>query len=267
MHRSRLAKVFAALAAVVIAKPALSQRIITGQVLMAGGDAVPYANIDLGTRRTVADDSGRFSISVGAGSGFLHVRRIGFKPVTVSYAAGGDTSLTLQLEPIAQRLEAAVVEATGISRALELRGFYRRLQEREKGINTGQFITAEEIEQRNPHRIGQMLEGRTGIRMQRPNQNPGQRTRSQLKANESKCTGASDPRCWAPVGLNGCYMDVYLDGRRLSSVANKNEATYIDEFILPSHIAGVEIYTTPSKVPPEYQSLAGMCGVLLFWSK
>ena len=43
--------------------------------------------------------------------------------------------------------------------------------------------------------------------------------------------------------------------------------THIDEFVLPSHVAGVEIYTTPSKGPPEYQSLAGMCGVILFWSK
>lgn len=252
---------------VVTASPALGQRVITGLVLDPAGAPVPYANLDLGTRRFVADDSGRFRMSVGSGPGVVHVRRIGFKPTNKDYPAGGDTSITLHLEPAARQLEAAVIEATGISRALELRGFYRRLHEREKGINVGQFITAEEIEQRNPHRIGQMLEGRTGIRMQRPNQNPGQRTRSQLKPNESKCTSASDPRCWAPVGLNGCYMDVYLDGRRLSSVARKNEATYIDEYILPSHIAGIEIYTTPSKVPPEYQSLSGTCGVLLFWSK
>jgi hypothetical protein len=242
----------------------LAQRVITGQVLDPAGAPVAYANLDLGAKRVVADDSGRFRVSVGPGSGVLHVRRIGFKPTNTSYAAGGDTSLTVQLDPIAQRLEAALIEATGISRALELHGFYRRLQEREKGINSGQFITAEEIEQRNPHRIGQMLDGRTGIRMQRPNQNPGV---GQRGANGAKCTSASDPRCWAPVGLNGCYMDVYMDGRRLTSVSLKNEPTYIDEYILPSHIAGIEIYTTAGRVPPEYQSLSGTCGVLLFWSK
>jgi len=200
-----------------------------------------------------------------ARAGVVHVRRIGFKPTNKEYPAGGDTSITLRLEPAARQLEAAVIEATGISRALELRGFYRRLQDREKGINSGQFITAEEIEQRNPHRIGQMLEGRTGVRMQRPNQNPGGTPpRSRTKSTEPKCTNPSDPRCWFPVGLNGCYMDVYLDGRRLSSTSMKDQPTYVDEYILPSHIAGIEIYTTPSKVPPEYQSLSGLCGVLLF---
>jgi hypothetical protein len=37
--------------------------------------------------------------------------------------------------------------------------------------------------------------------------------------------------------------------------------------VLPSHVAGIEIYTTIGRVPAEYQSLAGTCGVVLMWSK
>ena len=231
----------------------LAQRVITGQVVDSAGAPVAYANLDLGAKRAVADESGRFRISVGPGAGVVHVRRIGFKPMNTSFAAGGDTSLTLQLEPVARRLETARIEATAASRALELRGFYRRLQDREKGINAGQFITLEEIEQRSPFRITQMLDGRPGIKTARI---------------ERGCTASNRNLCWAPQGAGGCWMTVYLDGRRLNPIrSGSNVAAVVDEITLPTHVAGIEIYTSPLRAPPEYQSLNGTCGVVLIWSK
>jgi len=130
----------------------------------------------------------------------------------------------------------------------------RRLQDREKGINAGQFITAEEIGRRNPFRTTQLLEGRSGIKVVRA-------------SSQGVCTNASSPMCWAPAGLNGCYMTVYFDNIRLTSLVNPNQPTFVDDVVQPSHIAGIEIYTTAGKVPPEYQSLSGTCGVVLIWSK
>jgi hypothetical protein len=230
-----------------------AQRVVKGSVVASSGVVVPYANVEQGARRVIADDSGRFSITVPAGAVTLHVRRIGFQPANQELDAGGDTSIVVVLPHLAQQLPRAIVEARQSVRSLELHGFYKRLHEREKGISAGQFITAEEIERRNPNRITQMLEGRSGVRVKRV------------------CPwglSANDPRCWAPAGPNGCFMTVYLDGKRLTSLLGRpGDATAVDEVVMPSHVAGIEIYTTAGKVPPEYQLLNGMCGVILLWSK
>ena len=40
----------------------------------------------------------------------------------------------------------------------------------------------------------------------------------------------------------------------------------IEEHVIASQVAGVEIYTTPG-TPAQYQSLGGTCGVVPLWSK
>ena len=236
-----------------------AQRMISGSVVDTNGDPVAYAVIESITRRVVADDSGRFRVSISSGSGFLRIRRIGFKPLNAPYEAGGDTSMTVQLAPVARLLETAVIEATAVSRALELRGFYRRFQEHEKGINAGQFITAEEIQQRGPTRITQMLDGRPGVKAQRTSAGPGRMA--------PRCLSAA-AMCFAPMGVGGCWMTVYLDGRRLNPAnLGSNQPALVDEIVIPSDVAGMEVYTSPLRAPPEYQSLNGTCGVVLIWTR
>lgn len=65
---------------------------------------------------------------------------------------------------------------------------------------------------------------------------------------------------------------VYLDGKRMNRLGtarspNLQYAEGLDEFALPSHIAGIEVYTPPSRIPPEYQLLGGRCGAILIWTK
>ena len=248
----------AVLALAAVAIEADAQRIVSGAVVDTNGDPVAYAVIESVTRRVVADDSGRFRVSIGSGSGYLRIRRIGFKPLNAEYEAGTDTSLTLQLEPVARTLERAVIEATAVSRALELRGFYRRFQEHEKGINAGQFITAEEIQQRNPNRITQMLDGRPGVKASRV---------GGFGRMADKCLAAS-AMCFAPQGVGGCWMTVYLDGRRMNGMrTGSNSPAMIDEIVIPTDVAGMEVYTSPLRAPPEYQTLSGTCGVVLIWTR
>jgi hypothetical protein len=231
---------------------AVAQRLVSGIIVDGTGARIPYAFVTAEPRRAVADDSGRFRLALGSGAVAIHARRIGYRPATVALPGGGDTAITLHLEPLARNLEAAVVEATLVSRALELRGFYRRFEDREKGINAGQFITAEEVDQRNPTRITQMLEGRNGLRVSR------------------MPSGQDCPAfvCWAPQGVSGCWMTVYVDGRRINSLrAGSNTPAPVDEFLLPTHVAGIEVYTSPLRAPPEYQMISGTCGVVLFWTK
>ena len=64
-------------------------------------------------------------------------------------------------------------------------------------------------------------------------------------------------------------MTVYLDEIRLRNTNQRvaSSPTRIDEHVIASQVARVEIYTTPGKTPAQYQSLGGTCGVVLIWSK
>jgi hypothetical protein len=229
-------------------------RTLVGRVVDTSGTVVPFATIEWHNRTTLADDSGRFRITVPKPEAFaIDVRRIGFRPARAEINSGNDTTVTVALVPLPRALSRVTVEAEQTVRSLELRGFYRRLRDREKGANAGQFITAEEIERRNPSRISQMLEGRSGVRV--------------VRLNDLSCLSGNDPRCRAPAGVNGCFMSVYLDGIRLGGLARSNVPTAIDELAIPTHIAGIEIYTTGGRIPPEYQSLAGSCGAILLWTR
>jgi hypothetical protein len=233
----------------VLAAPidAVAQRVITGRVVDPAGVPVTYVNVQIGATRAIADDSGRFVIKVPASPISLRFRRIGFRPGEVDLIAGGDTAIVVYLASLPLELERAVVQGTRTVRALELRGFYRRLADRDKGINSGQFITAEEIEQRNPTRTTQTFEGRTGIR------NIRYKPVASTTNDGQDCGGPTGLLCWAPHGVNRCPMAVYLNGIRVPTVDMKDpdSPTLIDETVLPNHVAGIEIYTTAGRVPPE----------------
>jgi hypothetical protein len=243
---------------------AAAQRVVKGRVVDPAGAPVPYVTVQIGATNTISDDSGRFVIKAPASPVSLRFRRIGFRAGEVDLIAGGDTAIVVSLASLPLELERTMVAAQRTVRSLELRGFYQRLADREKGINAGQFITAEEIEQRNPTRVTQMFEGRTGIRNIRYKppfgSGPGV---------VEHCKGPTALMCWAPHGASRCPMAVYMDGIRVPTVdvTDPNAPTLIDEIALPSHVAGVEIYTTAGKAPPEFQRLNGLCGVVLIWSK
>jgi hypothetical protein len=55
--------------------------VIHGVVIDTRGHAIPFANVVLGTKRGVADDSGRFRMAVPAKTKLdLQFRRLGFAP-------------------------------------------------------------------------------------------------------------------------------------------------------------------------------------------
>lgn len=227
-------------------------RVISGTVVDTAGNPIVYANIGVtGATRSASDDSGRFRVHVSPNARLdIEVRRIGFAPVDLKLAPGGDTSLTIAMFQIARTLKGLRIEAERLFRSLEFHGFYRRMQDREKGMNAGQFITAEDIERRKPYRVSHMLEGLHGVRLR------------QMKMGS-----------WVPLGLSGCPMAVYLDRVRINldrvrmnSLAG-GEAVEIDELVGPTTVAGMEVYSTAVRAPPAYQTMNSGCGVLLIWTK
>jgi hypothetical protein len=41
----------------------------------------------------------------------------------------------------------------------------------------------------------------------------------------------------------------------------------IDELVNPTSVAAMEVYPRAVQAPPQYQSLNGVCGVILIWTK
>jgi carboxypeptidase family protein len=236
------------------ANPQPASRIIRGVVRDTAGLPVPRVTVFVDTVATLAtDDSGTFRAEVSsANSVTLNFRRLGFRSKKLIVHAPLDTLLTVVLVPVVQPLPSKTVE-TERSRALDLHGFYERMDDREKGLNHGYFITREEIERRNPLRTTQVFEQINGVVVKRV---------------AASCRAVF--RCWAVLGLSGCLMTAYLDGQRLNSLDASRPGykdDFLDELVVPRDIAGIEVYERGAEAPPHYQLLNGSCGVILIWTK
>lgn len=224
------------------------QRVVAGVVQDSAGNPVGQVEVRTGPReRRYADEAGRFRLELDRVSSVaVDLRRLGFMPVKLTLPPGGDTAVVVIMQPVAQELSVARVSAERVIRNLEARGFYERMTDREKGINTGEFVTVEEIEVRRPIRITQMLDGRNGVRIRR---------------------GPKGSQDWKVLGPNGCLPTLYIDGMRLHHLTDQIMEDSIDMILTPGSVAGIEIYSRGAKAPPQYQMLNGTCGVVLFWTR
>ena len=123
---------------------------------MKDSTGAPIAYAQVTVRREglrVTDDSGRFQFALRDIDEIeLEVRRIGFRPVEHEFAKVPDTAIVIVMAPAARTLSEVRIDAEKASRSLALHGFYQRLEERETGLNSGYFVTPEDIERRRPVR-------------------------------------------------------------------------------------------------------------------
>ena len=227
-----------------------STSVLRGRVIDEAGQPLSYANIQVNFgRRFVSDDSGRFQVpyTVSGGATIL-VRRIGFEPAEVKVEAMPDTALRVQMKAIPVQLKGVVVTGASAYRSLDTYGFYRRMQDAERGINHGYFITPEDLERRKPNWITQMAEGFPSVRIG----GAGGRPRP------------SDAKFDVIQGTNNCPMAVYLDNIRIVGRLTGRD-DFVNQLALPNHIAAMEVYPRGLGAPPEYRT--GTCGVVLIWTK
>ena len=225
---------------------ARSQGTLRGRVFDESGQPLSYANVQINEgRRFVSDDSGRFQLPYAvSGTARLMVRRIGFAPAEVILQSLPDTALRVQLKPIPRELEGIVVTGGSAFPSLDVHGFYKRMQDVHRGINYGYFITPEDLERRKPNWITQMADGLPTVHVRR-----GSRPMNDIIS-----------------GGLGCKMTVYLDNIRIVGRLNGRD-DFVNEMVMPTHVAGMEIYPRSVVAPPQYQPLNGTCGVVLIWTK
>ena len=127
----------------------------------------------------------------------------------------------------------------------------------ERGINHGFFITPEDLESRPGSRVTDLLRGFPAVRV--------------TLVKTGSVFSRTARKGWQPQGLDGCRLEIYIDGARFYSVGEERELDnahiFIDDLITASSIAGIEVYPRSVSAPPKYQSLNGRCGVMLIWTK
>ena len=248
-----------------------SERVLRGRVTDTEGAPLSYASIQLnGGRRFIADDSGRFTMPSPSGRLSLLVRRIGFSPEEVRIDAAPDTAIRVRMTAFATTLPEQRITGRAAFVSLDLHGFYQRMRDAERGVNHGYFMTPEDFEIRKPSEITQMVEGLPAVFMKRDKGDP---KRYVLLGAPCKPRTEPDPSC-VPMGstLVGqrvfrCVMTVYLDRVRIVGKIGGSTDDFVNEMVVPSSVAAMEVFPRGSGAPPEFQPMNGSCGVVLIWTK
>lgn len=221
---------------------AAAQGTIAGTVRDSSGIGINGARVSVtGTALTAeSDNRGAFVLrGVPPGPASIHVRRLGFGPTAtdVVVTSGTTTRVNLMVSAVAHALNAVVVSAKR-PRHYEgyLAGFYER-----RDLGFGRFITGDEIAKRAPLRITDMLRMVPGLRI------------------STNYPGESHVR----IRGNNCWPSVWIDG------ASANTAEFDLDWVTPSDISGIEIYSSIATVPPEFVDPLGprLCGTIVVWTR
>jgi len=222
-----------------VATPVLTG-IVKGSVVTEGRTPLVGAQIRFGNAADAAesDDAGQFTATrVNAGSLWLRVRRIGYRPesLLVTVVAGESIEPTVVMKQIAQSIAAVRVlgrrDLTG-----PMAGFYKRLQ-----AGSGRFFTQADVVKRQPTKMSDLLRSVPGIRIE-----------SRGFDNRVRIRGS---RC-APL--------IWLDGQGL--FAGEFDLDSVD----PYSFEGIEVYSGPASVPIEFQGnqrVSSSCGTIILWSR
>lgn len=252
-----------------------SARVLRGRVTDTEGAPLSYASVQVnGGRRFMADDSGRFTMPSPTGPFSLLVRRIGFSPEELAIDAASDTAIRVRMAAFATSLPEQRITGRAAFHSLDLHGFYRRMREAERGVNHGYFMTPEDFEFRKPFEITQMVEGLPAVLVRRAGN--GDPRKAILVGQPCKPRTDPDPAC-VRIGsdMEGrssarvfrCVLTVYLDRVRIVGRVGGRTDDFVNEIVVPSSVAAMEVYPRGTGAPPEFQSMNGSCGVVLIWTK
>ncbi len=230
---------------------------------------VSTAAVSVADRAEVVESNrrGRFILAgLPVGDYELSIRHLGYAPLThpVTVTRGLTTEVEVDLSPDPVALEPLVATATR-PRRLEIKGFYERKYWGEL-IAGGAFFTAEDIERRNPLRITHMIADAPGVRL----------ANCDMWGHGCKLYSTTHSRGFSD---QGCKLNIYLDGNiairgskerwsitsGVPPEAQLRES--INDLVLPTEIAGIEVYTGGASLPAEFGGHDSRCGAVVIWTK
>ena len=217
---------------------------ITGSVTDAvSGQGVVATQVTINEyRMTFTGDGGAFRIAAPElrwGLNHLQFRRVGYRMLNADvWLVHHDSILDLDvaLTPLAVRMPEVVVEGERTTYAYgPLRQMYRR-----KRVGFGEVFSRADIERIRPIFVSSLLKRMAGVTA------------------VPDGAGGTTVRMWARGGF-ACSPRIYLNGIRIRGLD-------IDMY-LPDQLEGLEVYTGPSQIPPEFNATGSVCGVVLFWTR
>lgn len=197
------------------------------------------------TIRIGTGPNGRFRITkVPAGEYLLIVKRVGYRPTSavINVPAADTLRLAYMLEKVVEELKPVVVTEKSPSKRMA------EFEERRR-FGLGQFMNADEIAARNSVYTTEVLRNFTTI-----NVSPDHSGAITQYYAISKREGGNPQ-------LGACPMQVYLDQVPLPSPFN------LDLLPAPKELGGIEVYSGPSTMPPQFNGYDRGCGVILIWTK
>lgn len=232
---------------------------VSGRVLEDGaGRAVPGATVTLvnarglAAGRVVTDEAGQFHLRVRQPGAYqLRTDRVGFQRTTSpSVTLLPDDTVRVELRMSTESVVLAPLTVVGSPRGLLRDAQMESFRWRQEHNPWGRFIDSRRIRQLNPFHASDIMQHIPHVRV------TGGLRRHVLLGNRG-------PRTLTGGG-GGCIPNLYLDGRPLKLDA---ELT-LDDVVVGSSVAGVEVYSSPSSAPGEFPARDNpYCGVLVIWTR
>jgi carboxypeptidase family protein/TonB-dependent receptor-like protein len=215
---------------------------VRGKVLSP--DDKPLAQARVEARPTgvsgVTGVDGTFSIDgIPTGTQLIVVRRLGFAPVgvPVNVTSRQPTDITVTLAPALNVLDPVLVTARR-NYALEKRGFFQRQR-----AGWGKYFTRDDIKNRNPQFLTDILREVPGIRV-------------------SRAIGGTVIQSGnRPYGSGGGCTQLYVDGIQWR-VRFPGD---LDAFVSMRDVAGLEVYR-PGSAPVQFRGF-DQCAVIVVWTQ
>ena len=202
------------------------------------------------TRTVVTGPSGTALVpDVAYGRVSVRARRVGFAPGGVTFTVDGErVSVTLVMSGVrAPMLDTMrVVGARAVS--ARLAGFEARRAAKQATVS----ITREEIEQRNPTDIWEMLTNIPSVKV----------------ADRDDMVVATSARAMISRFDNEpCYLRLMVDG--VLVMADPKGKLDLRQLPRPNEIHGVEVFNGPASIPLEYGGLGSStwCGLIAIWTR
>jgi hypothetical protein len=210
-------------------------------------------NVNRIRARGTTDETGAFLLTrIDPGAFRLRVRSVGYSElVTPRWWIESGEAITVVIRVDSEAILLAPLEVVGrsVSASPVLQGFYQRLQYNVGGV----FFTREDIEERGPMRITDLLAEVPGARfMNAPGS--GDPRRDLIVTFERSLPGP---------GGGSCPVQVYIDGM----LASRGGAVPVDALASPHLLEGIEVYRGLSSVPAEFLSAEARCGVVALWTR
>jgi hypothetical protein len=247
---------------------------------IAGGIVTLLSSEGEPVRNVVTGEDGMYElVAPQPGRYFVEARRIGYRswmdgPVDLEPGDLWDSAFHLQAIPV--RLDPVEISAPATREEAYLQrvGFYERQK-----ADFGHFIGREQIEQRAPARLTDLLNSVPGVRLV-PGAGGFDRAGISFQGSVLSQGGPCHPRVYIDglIVIRGDARARGLDVQGLPEMATEafgggdpsiRPEIALDDVVMPEDVQAVEVYRRGSEVPARFggMSTQTQCGAIVIWTR